>query len=207
MEKVQAEKPSYEQLEREVAGLKSMNNQLIMQLQQMNMGNLCKRLDYLFKVLEVAPKLPVDVLNPEFVIADEPVSALDASIQAQIINLIKDMKQEYDITMLFISHDLNVIRYLADRIGIMYLGELVETGTRDEIFNNPQHPYTKLLLNSIPNIHKQPDKVDLTEIPSELPKGCKFYPRCHNVDCLGKMDKPVYKNLSPTHKVLCCELN
>lgn len=147
------------------------------------------------------------VLNPEFVIADEPVSALDASIQAQIINLIKDMKQEYDITMLFISHDLNVIRYLADRIGIMYLGELVETGTRDEIFNNPQHPYTKLLLNSIPNIHKQPDKVDLTEIPSELPKGCKFYSRCHNVDCLGKMDKPVYKNLSPTHKVLCCESN
>ena len=95
------------------------------------------------------------VLNPEFIIADEPVSALDASIQAQIINLIKDLQLEYQITMMFISHDLNVIKYIADRVGIMYLGELVEIGTRDEIFNNPQHPYTRLLLDSIPNINKK----------------------------------------------------
>lgn len=143
------------------------------------------------------------ILNPEFIIADEPVSALDASIQAQIINLIKELKQTYQITMLFISHDLNVIRYIADRVGIMYLGELVEIGTRDEIFNNPQHPYTKLLLDSIPNIHKRPDKVDLTELPVGMPKGCKFYTRCSYSECRCKDDKPHYHHVSPTHKVLC----
>lgn len=143
------------------------------------------------------------VLNPEFVIADEPVSALDASIQAQIINLIKDLKTEYQMTMMFISHDLNVIRYIADRVGIMYLGELVEIGTRDEIFNSPQHPYTKLLLDSIPNINKKPDSVNLSELPLELPKGCKFYSRCPKQECYCKTEKPHYRKISATHKVLC----
>ncbi len=143
------------------------------------------------------------ILNPEFIIADEPVSALDASIQAQILNLIKDLQQKYQITILFISHDLNVIRYIADRIGIMYLGELVEIGTKDEIFNNPQHPYTKLLLDSIPNIHKHPEKVDLSEIPDKLPKGCRFYSRCSHSEPACAYEKPVYKEISPTHKVLC----
>lgn len=143
------------------------------------------------------------VLSPEFVIADEPVSALDASIQAQIINLIKVLKTEYQMTMMFISHDLNVIRYIADRVGIMYLGELVEIGTRDEIFNSPQHPYTKLLLDSIPNINKKPDSVNLSELPLELPKGCKFYSRCPNQECYCKTEKPHYRKISATHKVLC----
>lgn len=143
------------------------------------------------------------ILNPEFIIADEPVSALDASIQAQILNLIKDLQQKYQITILFISHDLNVIRYIADRVAVMYLGELVEIGTRDEIFENPVHPYTKLLLDSIPNIHKRPDKVDLSELPQELPKGCRFYSRCSTSAPVCAYEKPEYRNISPTHKVLC----
>lgn len=143
------------------------------------------------------------VLNPNFVIADEPVSALDASIQAQIINLIKELKNQYQMTMMFISHDLNVIRYLADRVGIMYLGELVEIGTRDEIFNSPQHPYTKLLLDSIPNINKKPNSVNLSELPQEFPKGCKFYSRCQKQECCYKEKKLYYKQISKTHKVLC----
>ena len=143
------------------------------------------------------------VLNPEFVIADEPVSALDASIQAQILNLIKDLQQKYQITILFISHDLNVIKYIADRVGIMYLGELVEIGTKEEIFNQPQHPYTKLLLDSIPNINKTPEKVDLTEIPTEIPSGCKFYSRCKTPQDKCSNKKPDYEHISPTHKFLC----
>ena len=85
------------------------------------------------------------VLNPEFIIADEPVSALDVSIQAQIINLLKQLKNDFNLTFLFISHDLSVIKYLSDRIAIMYLGEIVEIGKTEEIFNNPRHPYTKAL--------------------------------------------------------------
>lgn len=146
------------------------------------------------------------MLNPEFIIADEPVSALDASIQAQIINLIKDLKEKYQMTIMFISHDLNVIRYIADRIGIMYLGELVEIGTKDEIFSNPQHPYTKLLLDSIPSPDKQPENVNLLELPIQLPLGCKFYDRCSEPNCEYKNKKPEYKIISPTHKVMCGKL-
>ncbi len=147
------------------------------------------------------------MLNPEFIIADEPVSALDASIQAQIINLIKDLQKTYDITILFISHDLNVIRYIADRVGIMYLGELVEIGTKDEIFNNPQHPYTKLLLDSIPNINNKPKKIDLSEISFDNTNYCKFYERCNYKNQICKEKKPEYKIITNTHKVLCNSYN
>ena len=92
------------------------------------------------------------ILNPKLIIADEPVSALDASIQAQIINLLKDLKKERNLTILFISHDLNVIRYLADRVGVMYFGKLVEENSADKIFNSPKADYTKLLLNSAPTL-------------------------------------------------------
>ena len=94
------------------------------------------------------------ILNPEFILADEPVSALDVSIQAQIINLLKDLKDDYNLTFLFISHDLSVIKYLSDRVAIMYLGEIVELGKTDEIFFTPEHPYTKALLSSVPKITK-----------------------------------------------------
>lgn len=92
------------------------------------------------------------ILNPKLIIADEPVSALDASIQAQIINLLKELKNQRDLTILFISHDLNVIRYLADRVGIMYFGKLIEENSTDKIFNSPQEEYTKMLLNSAPTL-------------------------------------------------------
>ena len=92
------------------------------------------------------------ILKPEFVVADEPISALDVSIQAQIINLLINLKERFNLTYLFISHDLNVVKYLCTKIAIMYRGEIVETGTTEEIFNNPKHKYTKLLLNSIPEI-------------------------------------------------------
>ena len=123
------------------------------------------------------------ILNPEFIIADEPVSALDVSIQAQIINLLKQLKEDFNLTFLFISHDLSVIKYLSDRIAIMYLGEIVEIGRTEEIFTNPKHPYTKALLSAVPELNTQEnkEKIQLTgELPSpeNLPQGCKFHTRC-----------------------------
>ena len=122
------------------------------------------------------------ILNPEFIIADEPVSALDVSIQAQIINLLKQLKEDFNLTFLFISHDLSVIKYLSDRIAIMYLGEIVEIGRTEEIFTNPKHPYTKALLSAVPELNPQEnkEKIQLTgELPSpeNLPQGCKFHTR------------------------------
>jgi len=143
------------------------------------------------------------MLNPKFVIADEPVSALDASIQAQIINLINDLKRELGITILFISHDLRVINYLADRIGIMYLGELVELGTKDEIFNDPKHPYTKALLDAVPSMDKKSEKVLLGDFPTEMPEGCRFSTRCTISDEHCSKEKPIYIEVTPTHKYAC----
>lgn len=145
------------------------------------------------------------VLGPEFIVADEPVSALDVSIQAQIINLLKDLKQEFNLTFLFISHDLSVIRYLADRVAIMYLGEIVEIGTSSEIFKNPKHPYTKALLSAAPAFDTAEKVVLKGDLPSvsNLPSGCKFHSRCQ-----FKMDKcseicPKSVDISNTHKVNC----
>lgn len=146
------------------------------------------------------------ILNPEFIVADEPVSALDVSIQAQIINLLNDLKEKFNLTFLFISHDLNVIKYLSDRVGIMYLGEIVEIGTSDEIFNSPKHPYTQALLSANPGNKK--DKIILKgELPSasNLPTGCKFHTRCPYVmDVCINMD-PAVTEFSESH-CACCHL-
>ena len=146
------------------------------------------------------------VLNPELIIADEPVSALDVSIQAQIINLLKELKNDYNITLLFISHDLNVIKYISDRIAIMYLGEIVEIGKTNEIFENPKHPYTKLLLNSIPKFNNNENSVqyDSSDIPSpeKLPEGCKFHTRCAFAKDECSHINPDYTSFSQTH---CCK--
>ena len=99
------------------------------------------------------------VLEPEFILADEPVSALDVSIQAQVINLLKELKEKYNLTFLLITHDMSVIRYLADRVAIMYLGEIIETGKTEEIFTSPFHPYTKALLSSVPQFNKSGKKL------------------------------------------------
>ncbi|MFN8790739.1 MAG: ABC transporter ATP-binding protein [Bdellovibrionales bacterium] len=122
-------------------------------------------------------------LKPELIICDEPVSALDVSIQAQILNLLKDLQEQKGLTYLFISHDLSVIEYFCNRVAVMYLGRIVELATRDELFQSPQHPYTRALLSAIPQVGtgKKSIKRSLTgEVPSPLnpPRGCAFHPRC-----------------------------
>ena len=148
------------------------------------------------------------ILNPEFIIADEPVSALDVSIQAQIINLLKQLKEDFNLTFLFISHDLSVIKYLSDRIAIMYLGEVVEIGRTEEIFRNPKHPYTKALLSSVPELNPQDEKERIHlqgELPSpeKLPTGCKFHTRCPYVMEICKTSTPQVKEFSNTHNCKC----
>lgn len=148
------------------------------------------------------------ILNPEFIIADEPVSALDVSIQAQIINLLKQLKEDFNLTFLFISHDLSVIKYLSDRIAIMYLGEIVEIGKTEEIFTNPKHPYTKALLSAVPELDTQnsKEKIQLTgELPSpeNLPQGCKFHTRCPYVMDKCACKTPDTVEFSPSHNCKC----
>jgi oligopeptide transport system ATP-binding protein len=129
--------------------------------------------------------------GPELIIADEPVSALDVSIQAQIINLLQELQSTYNQTMLFISHDLAVVRHLANRLAVMYLGHIVETGTENQIFSRPLHPYTRLLLDSVPvpgRGRNRKDPVSTEERTGDVPEtGCSFYPRCsrRKDDCLA----------------------
>lgn len=148
------------------------------------------------------------VLEPQIIIADEPVSALDVSIQAQIINLLKQLKDEYNLTILFISHDLGVIKYISDKIAIMYLGEIVEYGITEDIFNCPKHPYTKALLSSAPEISNETrkEKIQLIgELPSpeNLPEGCKFHTRCPFAFDRCKIESPQNINISDNHICKC----
>ena len=147
-------------------------------------------------------------LNPEFIVCDEPVSALDVSIQAQIINLLNDLQEKYKLTYLFISHDLSVVEHISDAVGVMYLGNLVEYGPKEKIFGNPLHPYTKALFSAIP----VPDPtVKMNRIvlegsipsPANPPKGCKFHTRCANcMECCREIE-PVQKEIEPGHFVTC----
>jgi len=126
------------------------------------------------------------VLNPELIIADEPVSALDVSIQAEILQLVNDLQEEFGLSMLFISHDMSVIQQVCDRVAVMYLGEIVEIGRTEEIFANPQHPYTEALLSAIPTPDPRTRRagIDLTGTvpsPTNPPSGCRFHTRCHKV--------------------------
>lgn len=144
------------------------------------------------------------ILNPLFIVADEPVSALDVSIQAQIINLLNELKEKFNLTFLFISHDLSVVRYLSDRVGIMYLGEIVEFGTSAEIFDTPKHPYSQVLLSANPG--NKNEKIILKgELPSptHLPAGCKFHTRCPYVMEICKTVVPVKTVFSETHCAYC----
>src|SRR5699024_8750553 len=122
-------------------------------------------------------------VNPRLIVCDEPVSALDVSIQSQILNLLGEIQKEYQLSYLFISHDLSVVRHIADRVGVMYLGKMVEMATTDELFEDPKHPYTQALLSSIPrpNPGKKRERIELTgEVPSPIdpPSGCAFHTRC-----------------------------
>ena len=145
------------------------------------------------------------ILKPEFIIADEPVSALDVSIQAQIINLLIQLKKEFNLTVMFISHDMNVIRHIADRVAIMYLGQIVEIGSTEQVFKFPQHPYTRALLNAVPGFDKKEKILLKGDIPSptDLPKGCKFHTRCSKCSEICKHKVPVQKEIEPGHYVVC----
>ena len=147
------------------------------------------------------------VLNPEFILADEPVSALDVSIQAQIINLLKELKDDFNLTFVLITHDMSVIKYLADRVAVMYLGEIVEIGTTKEIFDNPCHPYTRALLSAVPQISGKESSREILKgdlpSPSNIPKGCKFHTRCPKCFEPCPISPPENSKLSETHFVKC----
>lgn len=149
-------------------------------------------------------------LNPEFVVCDEPVSALDVSIQAQIINLLHDLQEKHDLTYLFISHDLSVVEYISDVVGVMYLGSLVEYGTKREIFDHPVHPYTKALFSAIPipDPDRKMNRIVLEgSIPSPAnpPSGCKFHTRCPYATERCKTEVPKQVEVEPGHLVSCHE--
>ena len=147
-------------------------------------------------------------LKPELVICDEPVSALDVSIQAQIINMLKDLQKELGLTYVFISHDLSVVKHISDEVGVMYLGNMVEYGEKEQIFNNTLHPYTKALFSAVPvpNPHVKMNRVILKgDIPSPVnpPKGCKFHTRCEQCMEICKGIPPKYKEVEKGHFCAC----
>ena len=149
-------------------------------------------------------------VNPEFIVCDEPVSALDVSIQAQVINMLKKLQEELGLTYLFIAHDLSVVRYISDRVIVMYLGGIVEEAPADELYRNPQHPYTKVLLSAIPIA--DPDKIRSKEriaIKGEIPSpinlgdGCRFADRCPYALERCKSETPQMKELAAGHRAAC----
>jgi oligopeptide transport system ATP-binding protein len=149
-------------------------------------------------------------VSPKFIVADEPVSALDVSIQAQIINLLEDLQEQFNLTYLFIAHDLSVVRHISDRVGVMYLGHLVEMAERNEIYRNPIHPYTKALLSAVPIpdpvLDAQRERVLLTgEVPSPLnpPSGCVFHPRCPAANDTCSQILPELREVETDHYSAC----
>ena len=147
-------------------------------------------------------------LRPDLIIADEPVSALDVSVQAQILNLLKDLQEKLRLTFLFIAHDLSIVQHFSDQIGVMYLGKIVELASSTEIFQQPLHPYTKLLLNSVPipdPSARRKKEILKGEVPSpvDLPQGCRFHPRCPVAVTQCKTEEPKLREIHPGHRVAC----
>ncbi len=146
------------------------------------------------------------VVNPKLVIADEPVSALDVSIQAQILNLLKDLQAQYQLTYVFISHAMSVIRYMSDRIAVMYAGKLVEVAPKEDVLRQPLHPYTEALLSAVPKIsQKRKRLVSRGEVPDlgRLPSGCVFHPRCKYAIDICKTEEPHLREMAPGRTVSC----
>lgn len=148
------------------------------------------------------------ILNPRIIICDEPVSALDVSIQAQIINLLEDLREQEGLSFLFIAHDMSVVRYISDRIGVMYLGNMMEEAPTDELFSNTIHPYARALLSAVPNPdpHRKRNRVALKgELPSPIdpPSGCVFHTRCPYADKECAEKKPALKEVASGHRVAC----
>ena len=146
--------------------------------------------------------------DPEFIVADESVSALDVSIQAQIINLLQQLQRELGLTLLFISHDLSVVKHISDRVAVMYLGKIVEVAPKTVLFNNPRHPYTQALLTSIPvpdPLQRGKSKVLAGDVPSPInpPPGCRFHTRCPHVMDICKKEEPPFYEVDGNHTVAC----
>ncbi|HEX2992328.1 MAG TPA: ABC transporter ATP-binding protein [Anaerolineales bacterium] len=147
-------------------------------------------------------------LRPRFIICDEPVSALDVSIQSQVLNILKDLQVEFGLTYLFIAHNLSVVEHVSDRVAVMYLGKMVELATREEMFRKPLHPYTMALMSAIPIPNprlKRQRTILKGDVPSPLnpPRGCRFHPRCPVAIDICSQEEPQFKELLPDHWVAC----
>ncbi|MCI7589376.1 MAG: ABC transporter ATP-binding protein [Candidatus Treponema excrementipullorum] len=149
-------------------------------------------------------------VNPEFIVCDEPISALDVSIQSQVVNMLEDMQEELGLTYLFIAHDLSVVRHISNRIGVMYLGTMVELSTSYELNKNPLHPYTKTLISAVPVPDPEKSKTRQRivlegDIPSPInpPSGCRFHTRCPYATARCKEEVPEFRELAPNHWVAC----
>jgi peptide/nickel transport system ATP-binding protein/oligopeptide transport system ATP-binding protein len=148
------------------------------------------------------------VLHPKFIVCDEPVSALDVSIQSQVLNLLQDLQSDFGLTYLFVAHNLSVVEHISDRVAVMYLGKIVELASRQELFNNPQHPYTQALISAIPipKPNLQRERIILQgEVPSPQnpPNGCRFHPRCPFVMDQCSVDEPRFLETRPDHWAAC----
>ena len=148
--------------------------------------------------------------EPEFIVCDEPISALDVSIQAQVVNLLEELQDQFGLTYLFIAHDLSMIRHICDRVAVMYLGVIVELAARSELFDNPLHPYTQALLDSIPRLGEKKRRLSVIpgEVPNPLafPSGCRFRHRCPSAEVSCKTKSPVWLELTPTHRAFCSSI-
>jgi peptide/nickel transport system ATP-binding protein len=147
-------------------------------------------------------------VSPRLIVADEPVSALDLSIQAQIINLLQDLQRSFALSFIFIAHDLSVVRHLSDRVAVMYLGKIVETGSRDDIFDRFQHPYTEALLSAVPRVVPEPGKKRIIlsgdpPTPLDPPTGCPFHPRCPYAEGICRSTPPPLEEKRPGHHAAC----
>jgi oligopeptide/dipeptide ABC transporter ATP-binding protein len=148
-------------------------------------------------------------MQPTFIVCDEPVSALDVSIQAQVINLLDELQEEFDLTYLFIAHDLSVVHYVSDRVAIMYLGKIVEEGPTDEIFASPAHPYTQALMAAVPMVHKDARRERIIlegTVPSPInpPSGCRFHTRCFaKIGPICEEEEPQFTSVGEGHRVAC----
>jgi len=149
-------------------------------------------------------------IKPKFIVLDEPVSSLDVSIQAQIINLLKSLQDEFSLSYVFIAHDIAAVRHVSDRVAVMYLGKIVEVASTEDLFNDPRHPYTKALLSAVPvpdpDIERKRERIILKgDLPSPInpPTGCAFHTRCPVVMQECKHSYPVDKKVNGTHSVCC----